>query len=76
MVMSHLKEKPITYTDWRPLHKNRTILLSGQPMDTTNEMCAALLEVTADHPGPIRFDTQFKIPGLGSNAFELPAWGF
>jgi hypothetical protein len=40
-------------------------------MQTTNEMCVGFLCVTADKPGPVRFDVQPRIPGLKWR----PNWG-
>jgi mono/diheme cytochrome c family protein len=45
-------------------------------LETRNEMCAAFLEVSADRPGPIRFEVRVRIPGLGGGALDFPAWGF
>lgn len=41
-------------------------------MQTTNEMCVGFLGLTADKPGPVRFDVQPRIPGL---KWWRPDWG-
>jgi len=55
-------------------HQPPRRVLAG--LETTNEMCAGFLAVTAEQPGPVRFDIHIGIPGWkGRLNWNLPAWG-